>query len=116
MTEDIKDWLGLLDAIPAEAWVILLGIFIGVGGIHYIKRNILPARWRTPRIIEGLCVLLIAAPIARWWPHGTINGAYVGLAVGLTVILLYKPVVRWAYTKWPALEDKVSAKPKGDSE
>ena len=109
MTEDIKDWLGLLSAIPTEVWVIALGILIGVGLTHYIKRNLLPESWRTPRVIEGVNILLTTPPIVCLWPHGELRGAFVGLAVGVTVVLLYKPVMRWAYQKWPTLEDKVSA-------
>lgn len=109
MTEDIKDWLGLLHAIPAEVWVIALGILIGVGLTHYIKRRWLPEQHRTPRVIEGINIGLTTVPIVRLWPHGYMQGFYVGLAVGLTVVLLYKPVMRWAYQKWPDLEEKVSA-------
>lgn len=108
--ETIKEILGLIESIPPEVWVLALGIVFGVGATHYIKRRWLPERWRTPRIIEGLSTLLTALPITRFWPGGAEAGLYVGLSAGLAAVLLYKPVMRWAYAKWPSLEDKCSAK------
>jgi hypothetical protein len=108
--ETLKELLGLLEAVPPEVWVLLLGLVFGVGATHYIKRRWLPEKWRTPRIIEGVSTLLTALPITRFWPGGAEVGLYVGLTAGLAAVLLYKPVMRWAYAKWPSLEDKVSAK------
>lgn len=113
--ETLKEILGLIESIPAEAWVLLLGLVFGVGATHYIKRRWLPEKWRTPRIIEGVSTLLTALPITRFWPGGAEAGLYVGLTSGLAAVLLYKPVMRWAYAKWPSLEDKVSAKVKRDA-
>lgn len=108
--ETIKELLGLVESVPAEVWVLLLGIAFGVGATHYIKRRWLPERWKSPRIIEGVSTLLTALPITRFWPGGAEAGLYVGITAGLAAVLLYKPVMRWAYAKWPSLEDKVSAK------
>ena len=109
MIETIKEALGLFDAIPVEAWVLALGIIFGTGATHFIKRNWLPAHYRIPRVIEGINVILTTAPVARFWPGGFEAGVYVGLSVGVSVVVLYKPVMRWAYQRWPELEQKMSA-------
>ena len=108
--ETLKEILGLIESIPAEAWVLLLGLVFGVGATHYIKRRWLPEKWRTPRIIEGVSTLLTALPITRFWPGGAEAGLYVGLTSGLAAVLLYKPVMRWAYAKGWASEERFSSK------
>jgi hypothetical protein len=107
--DTLKELLGLIEAVPLEAWVLVLGLVFGVGATHYIKRNWLPDSWRQPRIIEGISTLLTALPITRFWPSGAEAGLYVGVTAGLSAVLLYKPLMRWAIKKGWVDAQKVSA-------
>lgn len=111
MSAEISGWLEVLQkalaVIPPEGWVIALCVVFGFLSTQAIKRH----RKLDSGDILYAAIGLSALPGMMFWPGDRLVGLFVGVAVGCANYLAYKPIVRWMYSKWPDLEQKVSAQP-----
>lgn len=111
MSAEISGWLEVLQkalaVIPTEGWVIVLCAVLGFLGTQVIKRH----RKLDKGDILWPALGIPALPGMLFWPGDRLVGLFVGVAVGCANYLAYKPIVRWMYSKWPDLEQKVSAQP-----
>lgn len=102
----------LVADLPIEMWVILAASVWTLYATHFVKRSVLPARWRRrPWVVRLVAIAAAIVPMLVFWPNGPMRGAFWGVTVGMFWAMAYKPAVLWLYNRWPALQDKLSANP-----
>jgi len=105
------------EIIPAEAWAVIGGLFIGFAITQWVKRNF-PMKSLFPslaevsqkRAIRLLALVCTALPTYFIWPDGgpADNPLWAALAVGFGAPIFYKLISFFLYKKWPTLRERFS--------
>ncbi len=117
MQQTIDGWINSAVAwyalIPAEAWAIVVGLFIGLAVTQWVKRNF-PIKAFFPGLshikqklyIRLLSLVCTAVPTYFIWPKNgeADNPVWAAIAVGFGAPIIYKVVSFFLYKKWPDLK------------